>query len=58
MDGIFFDAYRPAVWQALQAEYPTRVDPKALKCDQLREAENPVLYIQRQLKKMNIRDRG
>ncbi len=31
MDGTVFDAYRPAVWQALRAEYPIRLDPKSLK---------------------------
>ncbi len=28
MDRAVFDAYRPAVWQALCAEYPIRLDPK------------------------------
>ncbi len=27
MDGTVFDAFRPAVWQALRAEYPIRLDP-------------------------------
>ncbi len=35
MDGTVFDAYHPAVWQALRAEYPIRLDPKSLKGKQL-----------------------
>ncbi len=40
MDGTVFDAYRPAVWQALRAEYPIRLDPKSLKGEQLLDIEN------------------
>ncbi len=51
MDGTVFDAFRSAVWQALRAEYPIRLDPKSLKGEQLGETENPTTYVQRQLKK-------
>lgn len=46
------------MWQALRAEYPTRVDPKALKGDQLEETENPNTYIQRQLKRWKQETEG
>ncbi len=55
MDGTVFDAFRPAVWQALHAEYPIRLDPKSLKGEQLGETENPTTYVQRQLKNGNKR---
>ncbi len=58
MDGTVFDAYCPAVWQTLRAEYPTRVDPKALKGDQLGETENPNTYIQKQLKRWKQETEG
>ncbi len=51
MDGNVFDAFRPAVWQAMRAEYPIRLDPKSLKGEQLGETENPTTYVQRQLKR-------
>ncbi|MGL5955277.1 MAG: C2HC-type zinc finger protein, partial [Brevinema sp.] len=51
LDGTLFDPYRPAVWHALRSEYPARVDPNALKGDQLGEKENPAVYVQRQLKR-------
>ncbi len=51
MDGTVFDAYRPAVWQALCAEYPIRLDPKSLKGEQLLDIENPITYVQRQQKR-------
>lgn len=47
MDGTIFDAFRPAVWQALRAEYPLRLDPNMLRGDQLEETENPITYVQR-----------
>ncbi len=31
MDGTVFDAFRPAVWQALRGEYPIRLNPKSIK---------------------------
>ncbi len=51
MDGTVFDAFRPAVWQALRGEYPIRLNPKSLKGEQLGETENPSTYVQRQLKR-------
>lgn len=50
-DGIEFNAYRPALWQALRAQYPSRIDPKALKGEPLQDTENPAAYISRQLKR-------
>ncbi|KAL0176873.1 hypothetical protein M9458_029203, partial [Cirrhinus mrigala] len=58
IDGTVYDVFRPAVWQALRAEYPTRVDPKALKGEQLGETENPVTYVQRQLKRWKQETEG
>ncbi|KAI2643862.1 Gag-Pol polyprotein [Labeo rohita] len=58
MDGTVSDSYRPVVWQTLRAEYPTRVDPKALKGDQLGEIESPIIYIQKQLKKWKQETEG
>ncbi len=58
MDGTVFDAFRPAVWQALRAEYPIRLDPKSLKGEQLGETENPTTYIQRQLKRWKQETEG
>lgn len=49
MDGIVFDAFRPAVWQALHAEYPIRLNPKSLKRQELGNTENPTTYVQKQL---------
>ncbi|XP_026080498.1 uncharacterized protein LOC113057344 isoform X2 [Carassius auratus] len=40
MDGIVFDAFRPAVWQALRAEYPIRLNPKSLKGEGIGDLEN------------------
>ncbi len=45
-----FDAFHPAVWQALRGEYPIRLNPKSLHGEQLGETENPNKYVQRQLK--------
>ncbi|KAL0149340.1 hypothetical protein M9458_055378, partial [Cirrhinus mrigala] len=58
MDGTVFDSYRPVVWQTLRAEYPTRVDPKALKGDHLGEIESPIIYIQKQLKRWKQETEG
>ncbi len=58
MDGTVFDAYRPAVWQALRAEYPIRLDPKSLKGEQLLDIENPITYVQRQLKRWKQESEG
>ncbi len=39
MDGTVFDAFRPAVWQALRDEYLIRLNPKLLQGEQLGETE-------------------
>ncbi len=57
-DVTVFDAFRPAVWQALRAEYPIRLDPKSLKGEQLGETENPNTYVQRQLKRWKQETEG
>lgn len=49
MDGIVFDAFGPAVWQALHAEYPIRLNPKSLKRQELGNTENLTTYVQIQL---------
>ncbi len=58
MDGTVFDAFCPAVWQVLCAEYPVRLDPKSLKGGQLLEIENPTTYVQRQLKRWKQETEG
>ncbi|KAI2643853.1 Retrovirus-related Pol polyprotein from transposon TNT 1-94 [Labeo rohita] len=58
IDGTIFDAFRPAVWQTLRAEYPIRLDPKSLKGEQLGETENPTAYVQRQLKRWKQETEG
>lgn len=58
MDGIVFDAYRPAVWRVLRTEYETRIDPKALKGEELGDTENPLTYVQRQLKRWKQETEG
>ncbi len=55
MDGTVFDAY---IQQALRDEYPIRLDPKSLKGEQLLDIENPITYVQRQLKDGNKRLKG
>ncbi len=58
MDGTVFDAFRPAVWQALRGEYPIRLNPKSLQGEQLGETENPNKYVQRQLKRWKQETEG
>ncbi len=53
-----FDAYCPAVCQALRTEYPIRLDPKSLKGEQLLDIENPITYVQRQLKRWKKETEG
>lgn len=50
-DGTEFNAYRTALWQALQYEYPIRIDPRALKGEPLMDSENPAVYINKELKR-------
>ena len=40
-DGTEFNANRAALWEALRAEYPSRVDPSALKGEPLLDTESP-----------------
>ncbi|MGL4355608.1 MAG: hypothetical protein ACRCTP_17360, partial [Aeromonas popoffii] len=54
LDAELFDKHRQDMWRELRKEYPTRIDPKALKGDQMGETENPATYIQRQLKRQII----
>ncbi len=58
MDGTVFDAFHPAVWQALRGEYPIRLNPKSLQGEQLGETENPNKYVQRQLKRWKQETEG
>ena len=44
-DGTEFNANRAALWEALHAEYPSRVDPSVLKGDQLLDTESPAAYV-------------
>ncbi len=58
MDGTVFDAFCPAVWQALRGEYPIRLNPKSLQGEQLGGTENPKKYVQRQLKRWKQETEG
>ena len=58
MDGIVFDAFRPAVWQALRAEYPIRLNPKSLKGEGIGDLENPTTYVQKELKRWKQETEG
>ncbi|KAJ8384798.1 hypothetical protein AAFF_G00197850 [Aldrovandia affinis] len=49
-DGESFDQYRLMMWEVLRMDYPTKIDPKSLKGEMLRETENPAAYLHRQLK--------
>ncbi|XP_056618335.1 uncharacterized protein LOC130432826 [Triplophysa dalaica] len=51
LDGHPFDRYRRDIWQGLRDEFPNRIDPRALKGEQMGEEENPATYIQKQLRK-------
>lgn len=53
-DGLMFDRYRPAVWRALRAAYPTKVDPKALRGEAIGATENPAAYLHGQLKRWRM----
>ncbi|KAL7373516.1 hypothetical protein ABVT39_008522 [Epinephelus coioides] len=50
-DGTEFDAYHGKLWAALRREYPTRVDPKALRGEPFTETDNPATYINNFLKR-------
>ena len=52
-DGIAFDAHRNAIWKALRTEYPTRVDPAALRGTPL-GSEDPITYIHSQVQKWRL----
>ncbi|XP_067255976.1 involucrin-like [Chanodichthys erythropterus] len=50
-DATTFDQYRSMIWRVLRKHYPTQMDPKLLKGEQLGEMENPTSYIQKQLRR-------
>ncbi len=49
-DGISFDKHRHNIWMTLRAEYPMQTDPGFLKGEPMEETENPITYIQKQLR--------
>lgn len=51
VDRVSFDCDRPNLWQALRTEYPTRLDHRSMKEEQLEEKKNPTACVQRQLKR-------
>ncbi len=50
-DGISFDKHRHNIWMTLRAEYPMQTDPGFLKGEPMEETENPITYIQKQLRR-------
>ncbi len=50
-DETEFSAYRAMLWRAWLVEYPTRVDPKALRGEPLLDPENSAPYITQEMKK-------
>lgn len=50
-DAASFDNHRRVIWETLRKEYPTQMDPRLLRGDQMDDTENPTSYIQRQLKR-------
>ena len=40
-----FNANGAALWEALRAEYPARVDPRALYGEPLLDTESPAAYV-------------
>ncbi len=50
-DGISFDKHRHNIWTTLRAEYPMQTDPGFLKGEPMEETENPITYIQKQLRR-------
>ncbi len=50
-DGISFDKHRHNIWMTLRAEYPMQTDPGFLKREPMEETENPITYIQKQLRR-------
>lgn len=50
-DATTFDQYQSIIWRVLRRHYPTQMDSKLLKGEQLGEVENPTSYIQRQLRR-------
>ncbi len=50
-DGISFDKHQRDIWSTLRAEYPMQTDPGFLKGEPMEETENPITYIQKQLRR-------
>ncbi len=50
-DAISFDKHRHDIWLTLRAEYPMQTDPGFLKGEPMEETENPITYIQKQLRR-------
>ncbi len=50
-DGISFDKHGHNIWMTLRAEYPMQTDPGFLKGEPMEETENPITYIQKQLRR-------
>lgn len=53
-DGLMFDRYRPAVWRALRAAYPTKFDLKALRGEAIGATENPATYLHGHLERWRM----
>ncbi|GCC31512.1 hypothetical protein chiPu_0009970 [Chiloscyllium punctatum] len=54
IDRVGFDRVRQNIWQALRDCYPPNMDPQVLRGDPLGESENPVAYLEKQLKKWRL----
>ncbi|KAJ8337073.1 hypothetical protein SKAU_G00382930 [Synaphobranchus kaupii] len=54
LDGASFDQFRPAMWRTLREDYPTKIDPKSLKGEEVGDTVNPAIYLHRQLKRWKL----
>ncbi|KAJ8346616.1 hypothetical protein SKAU_G00280170 [Synaphobranchus kaupii] len=54
LDGASFDQFRPAMWRTLREDYPTKIDPKSLKGEEVGDTVNPANYLHRQLKRWKL----
>ncbi|KAJ8369509.1 hypothetical protein SKAU_G00095370 [Synaphobranchus kaupii] len=54
LDGASFDQFRPAMWRTLREDYPTKIDPKSLKGEEVGDTVNPATYLHRQLKRWKL----
>ncbi|KAJ8368734.1 hypothetical protein SKAU_G00087620 [Synaphobranchus kaupii] len=54
LHGASFDQFRPVMWRTLREDYPTKIDPKSLKGEEVGDTVNPANYLHRQLKRWKL----